>query len=76
MNAWKASSGKITSARGGIGSINLYQSQAEEQERPRKATHLPIDLNTYKYMGGEHAFPTQTGHAEYLLFSGPIQFSD
>jgi hypothetical protein len=33
-------------------------------------------MSTYKYLGGEHAFPTQTGHAGYILFSGPVQLSE
>jgi hypothetical protein len=35
-----------------------------------------MDLSSYKYLGGEHAFPTQTGHAGYILFSGPVQLSE
>jgi hypothetical protein len=33
-------------------------------------------LSTYKYTGGEHAFPTSEGHANYILFSGPVQLND
>lgn len=74
VKAWKAASTTVSIERPGIAGQNLYQSQAEEQERPRVASKLPLNLNTYKFMGGEDE--TGNGHGVnggYLLFSGPIQ---
>ena len=55
----------------------MFQSLAEEQERPRLATKLPINLGTYKYMGGEYATVKEAGAAAgYILFSGPVQLDE
>jgi hypothetical protein len=73
VQAWHAGSGKLNLAQGSPAGISMYQSQAEEQERPRTATKLPINLHTYKYMGGEYGTAKETGSAAgYLLFSGPV----
>lgn len=44
----KAASSAVSLARGGSfgGGLKLYQSQAEEQERPRIPAKLPLDLGT------------------------------
>lgn len=35
---------------------------------------MPLDLNTYKFMGGEPKYVGDAvDHAGYLLFSGPVQ---
>jgi len=44
-------------------SMNLFQSQAEEQESPRTASKLPLDLGTYKFGAS-------------LLFSGTVQLDE
>ena len=38
------------------------------------ADRLPLDLGTYKFLGGEPNH--DAGHATNLLFSGPIQFNE
>jgi len=54
--------------------LRLYQSQAEEQERPRIAAHLPLDLGTHKFMGGEtRLVDNKQEKVTSLLFSGPLQ---
>lgn len=56
--------------------MNVYQSQSEEFDKPRLANRLPIDLGSYKFMGGEREHRGFQGqHAGYVLFSGPVQFS-
>lgn len=49
-------------------SLTIWQSQEEEQESPREATRLPLNLNTFKFIKGE---PTQ-GRETPLQFTGPV----
>jgi len=74
LKSWTAASGSISLDRGGVTGQNLYQSQAEEQERPRTANKLPLNLSTYKFMGGERE--SLAGAGGYLLFSGPVQLDE
>jgi hypothetical protein len=73
IRTWKAASSSISLEKVGHAGQNLYQSQAEEQERPRAANRLPLNLNTYKFMGGES---NAAANALYLLFSGPVQLDE
>lgn len=73
IRSWTAAAAGLD--RPGIQGQHLYQSQAEQQERPRTANKLPLNLNTYKFMGGESQ--RETGAAGgYLLFSGPVQLDE
>ena len=75
IRSWGAASSSMSLDQPGFQGQNLYQSQAEEQERPRTANKLPLNLNTYKFMGGE----SQEGAGAaggYLLFSGPVQLDE
>lgn len=62
-----------TSAGGArAGLVSLYQSEHEEQEEPRTAIRLPLDLSTLKFTGS----PTPSSgssHATPLIFSGPVK---
>jgi len=79
LGAHKAASlsNDLTSGTG-FGGQNMFQSQAEEQERPRSSNQLPLNLNTYKFMGGESDFGQGPSgdKAGYLLFTGPIQLNN
>jgi hypothetical protein len=33
--------------------MHLYQSANEDNQRPRLADRFPLDLSTYKFLGGE-----------------------
>ena len=35
-----------------FGTMHLYQSASEQNARPRHADRLPMDLGTYKFLGG------------------------
>ena len=53
--------------------LQIYQSESEEQEQPRAANRLPLDLNSYKFMG----VPKGTSHqSENVLFSGAVQLDE
>lgn len=75
--AMKALSASVNLDRPSISGQNVYQSQSEDQVRPRIASRLPLDLNTYKFMGGEANYTGEAlDHPHYLLFSGPVQLDD
>jgi len=59
--------------QGGFSGISLYQSESEEDERPRIASQLPIDLKSYKFLGAE---PKGEEIADGVIFSGPVQFDE
>lgn len=75
--AMKALSSSVNLDRPSLSGQNVYQSQSEDQDRPRIASRLPLDLNTYKFMGGEQDFTGEAlDHPHYLHFSGPVQLDD
>ena len=64
LNAWIS---HPAGSKASFSGLNLYQSQQEEEERPRLSTKLPIDLNSFKFKGGPNK------KEDHLLFSGPVQ---
>ena len=75
--AQKAAADHANLRSGGVGGLNMYQSQSEEQENPRLASQLPLDLGTYKFLGGEASQPGRSAsEGAYVLFSGPVQLSE
>jgi hypothetical protein len=66
---------KAQTRKGGFGSQDLFQSQSEEQERPRMAERLPMDLESYKFAGG-HYWTHGDSSNYHTLFSGPVQISE
>lgn len=71
VRSWASGASSAHLERGGLQGLQIYQSQSEEQERPRAATRLPIDLRTYKY-----AAQTSGSQSESVLFSAPIQMNE
>lgn len=60
-----------------FGTMHLFQSASEQNDRPRASDRLPLDLGTYKFLGGEPVGMNAGGnHALSMLFSGPIQFDE
>ena len=49
VRTWPAGASAANLERGGLQGLQIYQSQSEEQERPRAASRLPLDLRTYKF---------------------------
>jgi len=57
--SWEAGASAVTLERGGLSGLQIYQSQSEEQERPRAASRLPLDLRTYKFTASASSKSTQ-----------------
>ena len=49
--SWNAGASSVILENGGMIGVQLYQSESEEQERPRAADMLPLDLGNYKFIG-------------------------
>lgn len=62
--------------KGGMTGIQLFQSESEEQERPRAATKLPLDLNNYKFIGPQAKQSAVSSNGDYFVFSGPVQLDE
>jgi len=71
VRSWPSGASAAHLERGGLSGLQIYQSQSEEQERPRAASRLPIDLRTYKYSA-----KISGAQSESVLFSGPIQMDE
>jgi len=75
MRCWPAGASTAVFERGGLQGLQMYQSQSEEQERPRAASRLPIDLRTYKYAATSTDSRSSQPN-EPVLFSGPVQLDE
>ena len=73
IRTWSAGKSHEHLVKGGIVGTQLYQSMAELDEHPREAQRLPINLNTYKYIGAELK---EGNHASKIIFSGPIKLDE
>mmetsp|Transcript_21057 Transcript_21057/g.32610 ORF Transcript_21057/g.32610 Transcript_21057/m.32610 type:complete len:161 (+) Transcript_21057:1894-2376(+) len=52
VKSWTSASRTASLSRGGLAGLNLYQSQQEDQERPRLPNRLPLNLDTLKFKPG------------------------
>lgn len=75
LRAWPAGASAAIFERGGLLGLQIYQSQSEEQERPRAASRLPLDLRTYKFTAVS-AEQKDSQQRESVLFSGPVQLDE
>ena len=75
LKAQSSTSQQASLRKSGFGSLDLFQSQSEEQERPRQAHRLPMDLESYKFAGG-HYWSHGDSSNYHTLFSGPVQVSE
>jgi hypothetical protein len=70
ITARQASASSAADARAGL--MSLYQSEHEEQEEPRTAIRLPLDLSTLKFTGSPTS-SSSSARETPLIFSGPVK---
>ena len=73
IKTWPLGQSHESLLKGSIRGSQLFQSESEMNERPRDAIGLPINLNTYKFIGAELK---EGQHVAHVAFSGAIRLNE